>query len=37
MFLLLQLPLGIVSFTVTAAVLGAALQALTAPAWYWAV
>jgi signal transduction histidine kinase len=36
-FLLLQLPLGIVSFTVTAAVLGAALQALTAPAWYWAV
>ena len=36
-FLLLQLPLGIVSFTVTAVVLGAALQALTAPAWYWAV
>jgi signal transduction histidine kinase len=36
-FLLLQLPLGIVSFTVTAAVLGASLQALTAPAWYWAV
>ena len=36
-FLLLQLPLGIVSFAVTAAVLGAALQTLTAPAWFWAV
>ena len=36
-FLLLQLPLGIVSFTVTAVVVGTALHALTAPAWYWAL
>jgi signal transduction histidine kinase len=36
-FLLLQLPLGIVSFTVTATVLGAGLGLLFAPAYYWAL
>jgi signal transduction histidine kinase len=36
-FLLLQLPLGIVSFTVAATVLGIGLGGLTAPAWYWAL
>ena len=36
-FLLLQLPVGIVSFTVAVVVLGAAVQCLTAPFWYWAV
>jgi signal transduction histidine kinase len=36
-FLLLQLPLGIVSFTVAVAVLGTGLGALFAPAYYWAL
>jgi signal transduction histidine kinase len=36
-FLLLQLPLGIVSFTIAATVLGIGLGGLTAPAWYWAL
>ena len=36
-FLLLQLPLGILSFTVTVTVLGVGLGALTAPAYYWAL
>jgi signal transduction histidine kinase len=36
-FLLLQLPLGIVSFTVAVTVLGLGLGALLAPAYYWAL
>jgi signal transduction histidine kinase len=36
-FLLLQLALGIVSFTAAAVVLGLAAAWLAAPAWYWAV
>jgi signal transduction histidine kinase len=36
-FLLLQLPLGILSFTVAATVLGVGLGALFAPAYYWAL
>ena len=36
-FLLLQLPLGIVSFVVAVTVLGTGLGALLAPAWTWAV
>ena len=36
-FLLLQLPLGIVSFTVTTVVLGVGLGALFAPAYSWAL
>ena len=36
-FLLLQLPLGIVSFTVTITVLGVGFAALFAPAYYWAL
>jgi len=36
-FLLLQLPLGILSFTVTVAVLAVGLGTLAAPAYYWAV
>ena len=36
-FLLLQLPLGIASFTVAVSVLGVGLGLLFAPAWYWAV
>jgi signal transduction histidine kinase len=36
-FLLLQLPLGIVSFTVAVAVLGTGLGALLAPLYYWAL
>jgi signal transduction histidine kinase len=36
-FLLLQLPLGIVSFTVVAVVLGTGLGALFAPAYYWSL
>ncbi len=36
-FLLLQFPFGLVSLIVTAVVLGVGLQALTLPAWYWAV
>src|SRR4029453_10160506 len=36
-FLLLQLPLGILSFTVTASVLGVGLGLLFAPAYYWAL
>ena len=36
-FLLLQFPFGLVSFIVTCVVLGVGLQALTLPAWYWAV
>jgi signal transduction histidine kinase len=35
-FLLLQLPLGLVAFTVTTAVLSAGASALTAPLWFWA-
>ena len=35
-FLLLQLPLGIVSFTVTVAVLAVGLGTLAEPAYYWA-
>jgi signal transduction histidine kinase len=34
-FLLLQLPLGIVSFTAAAVVLGLAVSWTAAPAWYW--
>jgi signal transduction histidine kinase len=34
-FLLLQLPLGIVSFTAAAVVLGLAASWIAAPAWYW--
>jgi signal transduction histidine kinase len=36
-FLLLQLPLGIASFTITAVVLGLAVSWIAAPAWYWSV
>jgi signal transduction histidine kinase len=36
-FLLLQLPLGILSFTVTVTVLGAGLGLLFAPTYYWAL
>ena len=36
-FLLLQLPLGIVSFVVAACVLGCSFAILLAPAWYWSV
>jgi hypothetical protein len=36
-FLLLQLPFGIVSFTVAVTVLGTGLGALFAPAYYWAL
>jgi signal transduction histidine kinase len=36
-FLLLQLPLGIASFTIAAVVLGLAASWIAAPAWYWAV
>ena len=36
-FLLLQLPLGILSFTVVVTVLGIGLGALFAPAYYWAL
>jgi signal transduction histidine kinase len=36
-FLLLQLPLGILSFTVAVTVLGVGFGALAAPAYYWAV
>jgi signal transduction histidine kinase len=36
-FLLLQLPLGIVAFTVTVTVLAAGLGLLLAPAYYWAL
>ncbi len=36
-FLLLQLPVGIVSFTVTVAIVGVAASALTAPLGFWAV
>ncbi len=36
-FLLLQLPLGILSFTVTVSVLGIGLGGLFAPAYYWAL
>ena len=34
-FLLIQLPLGIASFTAAAVVLGLALSWIAAPAWYW--
>jgi signal transduction histidine kinase len=36
-FLLLQLPVGILSFTVAVTVLGVGLGALFAPAYYWAL
>ena len=36
-FLLLQVLMGLVSFVVTVTVLGVALGALAAPAWYWAL
>ena len=36
-FLLLQLPLGIVSFVVAITVLATGLAGLTAPLWFWAV
>jgi len=36
-FLLLQLPLGIVSFTLAVTVLSVGLGALTLPLWFWAV
>ena len=36
-FLLLQLPLGIVSFIVTTVVLGAGIGGLFAPAYYWSL
>jgi signal transduction histidine kinase len=36
-FLLLQFPFGLVSFIVTCVVLGAGLEGLTLPLWYWAV
>jgi signal transduction histidine kinase len=36
-FLLLQLPAGIVSFTVAVSVLGVGASLLLAPAWYWAI
>jgi signal transduction histidine kinase len=36
-FLLLQLPLGIVSFTIATVVLGAGLGLLAAPAYFWAL
>jgi hypothetical protein len=36
-FLLLQLPLGIVSFTITVSVLSLGLGLLFAPAYYWAL
>jgi signal transduction histidine kinase len=35
-YLLLQFPLGILSFVVTAVLLGVGLGLLVAPAWYWA-
>ena len=37
LFLMFQLGLGIISFTVAATVLGAIAATLFAPAWYWAV
>jgi signal transduction histidine kinase len=36
-FLLLQFPLGIASFVIATAVLGVAIGALWAPAYYWAI
>ena len=36
-FLLLQLPLGVVSFTLTVAVLGTGLATLAAPTFFWAL
>jgi signal transduction histidine kinase len=36
-FLLLQFPLGLVALIITCVVLGVGLQALTLPAWYWAI
>jgi len=36
-FLLLQFPLGIASFVITTVVLGVAIGALWAPAYYWAI
>jgi signal transduction histidine kinase len=36
-FLLLQLPLGILSFTIAASVIGVGLGGLLAPAYYWAL
>ena len=36
-FLLLQLPLGIASFTIALVVVGLAVSWIAAPAWYWAV
>jgi signal transduction histidine kinase len=36
-FLLLQFPFGLVSFIVTACVLGIGIQGLTLPLWYWAI
>jgi signal transduction histidine kinase len=36
-FLFLQFPIGLVSFIVATVVLGAGLQLLTVPLWYWAV
>lgn len=36
-FLVLQLPLGTVAFTVAVTALGTGLGALLAPAWTWAV
>jgi signal transduction histidine kinase len=36
-FLLLQLPLGIVAFVVALCVLGCSFGTLLAPAWYWSV
>jgi signal transduction histidine kinase len=36
-FLLLQLPLGILSFTIAVSVLGVGLGGLLAPAYYWAL
>jgi signal transduction histidine kinase len=36
-FLLLQFPFGLVSFVVTAAVLGIGIQGVTLPLWYWAI
>ncbi len=37
LYLLLQFPLGVVSFILTTVILAAGLGALVAPAWYWAV
>ena len=37
LYLMLQLPLGIASFTIAAAVLGLAVSWIGAPAWYWSV